>query len=393
MGNPFKKPKAQSSTQKTESSPWAPAQDSLKDILNEMQGWYGDAKDTGYISETGDLGGIYGDYLAGLNKTQGELGKGVQDYLGQSKDYQSQAGNIFGQMAQGGMNLTPEQLAENAAKLVDNELVQSQIGAATGDIYDNLGESLSMANRGNVSGGNVGSSRAAIADAAMSRDAGKLAANTSTAIRAQATNDALNRAGQMMNQNLQTQSQGAGQLAGLGSQSFGQGSQLGQMLNQGNQLGLQGAQIKQMLQGAAQADKIGERDYLADLIGQYYAPIATGIGGMGGTSTGTMRQPGSANAGLSGLMGVGSMAGGLMQGLGSLGFSDIRLKNDIELIGKDGDLNIYRWDWNDKGKEIVGDQPNYGVMAQEIKEAYPEAVIDNAEHGYLMVDYDKLKEM
>ena len=38
------------------------------------------------------------------------------------------------------------------------------------------------------------------------------------------------------------------------------------------------------------------------------------------------------------------------------------------------------------------DQPTFGVVAQEVRETRPEAVIDGPD-GYLMVDYRKLPEI
>ena len=79
---------------------------------------------------------------------------------------------------------------------------------------------------------------------------------------------------------------------------------------------------------------------------------------------------------------------------GGIGFSDIRLKKNIEFIGKKGDINIYKWDWNDAAKKT--DAPlglPVGVLAQEMLSVRPEAVIQNHPSGYLCVDYSKIPEM
>ena len=50
-------------------------------------------------------------------------------------------------------------------------------------------------------------------------------------------------------------------------------------------------------------------------------------------------------------------------------------------------MNLYTWDWREDAP--VTSPMNYGVMAQEVAETHPEAVM-TGEHGYLMVDYSKL---
>ena len=60
--------------------------------------------------------------------------------------------------------------------------------------------------------------------------------------------------------------------------------------------------------------------------------------------------------------------------------SDIRLKENVELIGKSpSNINIYKFNY--KGKDTVYE----GVMAQEV----PWASIEDQD-GYLMVDYSKV---
>jgi len=71
------------------------------------------------------------------------------------------------------------------------------------------------------------------------------------------------------------------------------------------------------------------------------------------------------------------------------GLSDIRLKENITQIGTSNGFNIYSWKWNKKGIELGADKyPAIGVIAQEVQETRPDAVI--TENGYLKVDYEKL---
>jgi hypothetical protein len=71
--------------------------------------------------------------------------------------------------------------------------------------------------------------------------------------------------------------------------------------------------------------------------------------------------------------------------------SDKRLKTNIKEAGKTPTgIKLYTWDWNDKAKELGLDWgPTFGVMAQEIKDIIPEAVITGND-GYYRVDYSKV---
>lgn len=85
---------------------------------------------------------------------------------------------------------------------------------------------------------------------------------------------------------------------------------------------------------------------------------------------------------------TGSIVGGLTTGLALAAFSDKRLKTDLRLVGKsDNGLNIYLGRYKkesglDDGKEHLF------LIAQEVKEKYPEAVVEG-EDGYLRVNYAK----
>jgi hypothetical protein len=69
----------------------------------------------------------------------------------------------------------------------------------------------------------------------------------------------------------------------------------------------------------------------------------------------------------------------------AMGTSDIRLKENIELVGVDEvtGLNLYDFNYKWGGKRFRG------VMAHEVREEYPEAVYTSGA-GWLGVYYDKL---
>jgi len=69
-------------------------------------------------------------------------------------------------------------------------------------------------------------------------------------------------------------------------------------------------------------------------------------------------------------------------GTSAIALSDVRLKSNIERVGTHPlGIGIYEYD--------IFDRRERGVIAQEVKEVMPEAVIER-EDGYLMVDYGRL---
>jgi len=99
--------------------------------------------------------------------------------------------------------------------------------------------------------------------------------------------------------------------------------------------------------------------------------INAGGGGGGGNNGGGGQNTGGARGG-------GTSA--TSSGLGGLGFSDIRLKDNVELIGKSpSNINIYKFNY--KGNPTI----YQGAMAHEVSWASVKA-----NNGYLMIDYNKI---
>ncbi len=90
-------------------------------------------------------------------------------------------------------------------------------------------------------------------------------------------------------------------------------------------------------------------------------------------------------------MGQGGAQAAAAKAMQMMGFSDIRLKENIVKLGKyNSGLNMYTWDWNEEGKKVAHpDQPTVGVMAQEAMLVFPEAVM-KGDDGYLRVDYGRI---
>lgn len=124
-------------------------------------------------------------------------------------------------------------------------------------------------------------------------------------------------------------------------------------------------------------------------VGNLASGTATNIGqlGMAGAAAQAAGTVGAANA-YSGAINNITNAG-MMYGMGKMGYlgtggSDRRLKRDIEKIGKlDSGLNLYKFRYLDEDKYC------FGVMSDEVREVFPDAVSDRGD-GYDQVDYSKL---
>ena len=80
----------------------------------------------------------------------------------------------------------------------------------------------------------------------------------------------------------------------------------------------------------------------------------------------------------------GPLLGNVAAQSGSTTPSDIRLKHDIAPVGRlDSGLNLYRF------RYLGGEEEMVGVMAQEVLDVAPEAVV-LGEDGFYRVDYARL---
>lgn len=174
-----------------------------------------------------------------------------------------------------------------------------------------------------------------------------------------------------MEQYLQRALGGAGALQGLQNQQLGVAgavNQMGQQQTAQDQAGLT-AQYNQWLMAQQYPFQ------LAQLMNQ-----TTGAGStaLGGTTTKTTEQPNN-----SGLSALGSLGGAALNA--AFMFSDIRLKDDIDVVGAlmDGTpVYSYRYIDDPAGAKRIG------LMAQDVEEETPEAVFDHPS-GFKMVDYGR----
>ena len=118
-----------------------------------------------------------------------------------------------------------------------------------------------------------------------------------------------------------------------------------------------------------------------------HAQSARGNASLGGRGGGGGARAGGGGGARAGGGGGGRGGGGGGRGGGGGGGgrrSDIALKHDIVLLGQLGNgIGFYRFSYNGSDRAYVG------VMAQEVQEIMPKAVV-RGEDGYLRVYYDKL---
>ena len=119
--------------------------------------------------------------------------------------------------------------------------------------------------------------------------------------------------------------------------------------------------------------------------------LANLLGGLAGLGTSTTFQNQSSGFTSSATPGGASpfsqIAGAAGTAASLFALSDKRLKTNIKQVGKlDNGIKLYTWKWTAEAKKIVNNQPEYGVLADEVQEIMPEAVSRGTD-GYLRVDY------
>jgi len=158
----------------------------------------------------------------------------------------------------------------------------------------------------------------------------------------------------------------AQQMGSLGQQAFSTGQSIQQ---QQMQQGLLQQGLQQALIDAARGQFAG---YAGAPSAALQAPLAAlGVSPVPETRT-TTKKPG-----LFDYLSLGATAYA----------SDERLKTNIKSLGKEANINVYSWDWNDEGKRVADPaQPTVGVMAQELQATHPH-LVTRANDGYLRVNY------
>ena len=205
------------------------------------------------------------------------------------------------------------------------------------------------------------------------------------------------------------------QMSQIGYNSFNQGiqnqMQLAGMMDQNQQAGINNVQnIQQSAMNQfnpAMAGLSATGQYANIIGGPTTLTQSEGVGSSYNSSSSTnssfnngmniglgMNQAAGVNNGYNSNMGSGASTGdtqtgavnAIANGVAAHKMSDARLKTNIELVEQIDGINMYTWDWKD---DEMSSPMHYGVIAQEVAETHPEAVI-TGDDGYLMVDYSKL---
>lgn len=302
------------------------------------------------------------------------------------------AGYGFGNNAQSIFNRSSmdptQQIISNAGQFANNPFVEGLIDASSRDVSRNLFENtLPGIDRAAVGGGNLNSTRAGVESAIAKRGAADRLADMSSQIRSQFFGTGLNMAQNQYNQdlaNMLNANQGLLQAGEFGMNALG-GAQ--DLASSGF---AQGQAAGGLFQGQNQAELDANRAQFDEGLANRLAVLSQLTGntqsGQGFKSVaGVTQKEDSTGSTLSGL-------GGLAMGASKLIplFSDIRMKENIEKVGQlDSGLNVYSYEYKDEFKDIAGHGQFIGVMAHEVEDIIPEAVLV-ADNGYKMVDYGKV---
>ena len=175
------------------------------------------------------------------------------------------------------------------------------------------------------------------------------------------------------------------------NQAFGEQAQLGQMATGALQSALGISNLEQSLMGMGLNAE------------QARAAAALGAGNLAispyATAADMAQRQQESNAGFFGSLvgGIGTAGGfgGFLGGAGTtaganaalLAMSDVRIKQNIQHVDTlSNGIKVDTWEWNELAPEPAPGGTVKGVIAQEILEQFPEAVLTH-DSGYLMVDY------
>lgn len=382
-------PRAQTVTQRTELPPWLEGvtRENIaraEAISNQPYQAYPGQMTAGFTPEQE---AAFGYTQAGIGATQPFFGQALnQAAMGTAyQPEQVQAGNVTAQnFLSGNVGAYMNPYIQNV-----EEAALSRLAGATQQAVNRIGDQALQARA-------FGGSRQGIAEGVALGEATRSAGELSANLRSQGFNQAAALMQQDANRALQADTFNAQQ--GLQAQQLNQAAGLQGLqgrLAAAQQTGALAGQAQQARQlDAALLENIGQQrqtmnqaaldEAYARFMEQRNFPIemlnlrlaATSATPYGTTTSGTQFVP-RGNALLGGLGAVGSAASGVAALAPLLGFSDERMKTDIEKVGKDKDTGLTMYAYRYKG-----DPKTYpkvvGPMAQEIEKKYPDQVRDVA---------------
>jgi hypothetical protein len=281
---------------------------------------------------TGTIAPTYQNAVGGATDVYNRTSPGVQAAAQNYGQIAGQAQNVLGQTGESALRSGISGLQN----INSPEYIKQQLSAVLNPAQAQYEQNMVRQNATFGGAGQIGSQRQAIADRQL--------AGMNQAIQQQG-------AAQVMNQLNAQQLQANQSLAGFGQQGL---------------TGAQAAGANQMAAAMAPQDLYNK--YSSVIFGTPAASYSPNFSG-----TQTINQAGETR-------GTQSQFG---FNLGTLFGSDRRIKRDIKLVGKKGDYNLYSF------RYLTSDTEWVGVMAQEVMETKPEAVV-LAANGYYLVDYSQL---
>jgi hypothetical protein len=321
--------------------------------------------------------------FANLNNNTGTLGALSQFGAGlgnltRGGTFGDNAADLYGQFF--GPNATRSALDTGNA-FASSPMADNMVTAAGRDVTRNLFErELPGIDRQAAGTGNINSTRAGVESAIAQRGAADRLADMSTSIRGKLFDTGVNQFNQDLSNALNTNNQLL-QAGNFGINAMRGGQDFGLNAFQGNQAA--GGLFQAQNQAELDADKAQFDEGQANLLNAL--KTIAGISGIGSTFDGGASSSSQVNQARP------STAASLGSFLGSFMKSDIRAKENIELVGKTpAGLNIYEFDYKPEFKDASGHGRFRGVMAQEVEQIIPEAVAVDTD-GYLMVDYSLVR--
>lgn len=312
MGS-FFKPKTQESTSKQENNPWAEQIPYLKDILKDSQTAYNDAKQTGYINQNPDIGNIYKDYLSGMQNSQGQVNQNMQPLIDNGLQLQQQSTQGYKDLMAGKQNFSNQDIINGANSYINNDLLNGQIQAATRGDVERFGSQAIQNREGEYNAGGYGQSGQILADTENKTALDNRVADVSSNMRNAAYQQGLGMSQGVLGNNQANYMAGLGGINSAVGQNFDLAGKLPSLYSSQNSILKDIGDMNMLNQQGIIADKIGQRDYMMELLGKY-SSLVTPIAGMGGTSNGTQKTPGGSM--FDKVLGAGQSAAGIYSGFG-----------------------------------------------------------------------------
>jgi len=321
-----------------------------------------------------------GEFVAPLTGTQQAGISNINQAQGMATPYYNAAGQAMNTGYQAGsglalgsaMPVNPEALTGQNINQYMSPYLGSVVDTTMANLRQQQGQEQSQILGDQIKSGAFGGDRGRIAQANLARQQELATGQTVAGLMNQGYGQALTTAQQQQAQQLAASQANRAALAGAGQNLYSMGQGYGQGVaglgTQAQQAALQGAQAQlgagtvqqqtQQAQNTALYNQFLQQQGYPFQVAQFLANIAMGTGALSGSTTNaTTTSPQSF-------------------------FSDRRLKDDIEKIGKTFDgQDIVRYKYKgEPGTRI-------GLIAQDVEKHHPEAV--GLAGGYRTVDYDK----